>query len=179
MITTTVSIIVAFISLVGIALIGIRTNLLKESNGNDNPYSFSRFQLWIWSLVIIPAFSLHWGFNDNVWINDSSLVLLGISAGIGVSAGFIRGVQLNSSNRPKKLKNEQKHRNFFSDILMDDNGQLSVVRLQQLFFTFTYLVIYIALFFKSGMRYPDFDPNAYVLMGISGGTYLLGKGVYK
>ena len=120
------------------------------------------------------------------------VTLLGIPTGTLLGAGIITGVQLSiksslsaAEQNKFKLKCErtESKRNlgvFFKDILMDDGGQLSVVRLQQLVFTIAFIVIFITQFILQNMqRYPDFDNTAFVLMGISGVTYLIGKGTRK
>jgi len=70
-------------------------------------------------------------------------------------------------------------KSFWKDILMDDSGQFSITRLQQLIFTFAYVLVFISSFFYNGLEYPEFQQNAFVLMGISTGTYLVGKGLKK
>lgn len=85
----------------------------------------------------------------------------------------------NDEQKKTILKINRDSVNFWSDILSDDDGQLSIVRLQQLIFTIAYVVIYISTFFNSHMKYPEFDNYAFVLMGISTGTYLLGKGMKR
>ena len=119
-------------------------------------------------------------------VTMTMLILLGISASVSVSAAGITSVQENSNkNLPKKskkiirLKKDGTTDGFLADILKDDSDQLSIVRLQQLIFTFAFVVIYISLFFYCDMENPEFDNSAYLLMGISSGTYLIGKGVNK
>ena len=70
-------------------------------------------------------------------------------------------------------------KSFWKDILMDDNGQFSVTRLQQLIFTFAYVLVFISSFFYNELEYPEFQQNAFILMGISTGTYLVGKGLKR
>ena len=159
----------------------------KIKNDKKAPYSFSRFQLWLWTLIIGPTFVLNWGFVNDMKpeVTVTMLILLGISASVSVSAAGITSVQENlNKNIPEKsnkiqLKKNRKSDGFWTDILKDDNDQLSIVRLQQLIFTFTFVVIYISLFFYCHMENPEFDNSAYLLMGISSGTYLIGKGVNK
>ena len=78
------------------------------------------------------------------------------------------------------LKSDLQGGNFWTDILKDAHGQLSMARLQQAIFTFVYAIIFISQFIKAVFEtYPYFEPNAYVLMGISAGTYLFGKSLRK
>jgi len=92
----------------------------------------------------------------------------------------VTATQKSSAKSTTLLKsNSTTTQGFWIDILLDDNGQFSVGRLQNLLFTLIYITVYISLFFKNGMEYPDFDNTAYVLMGISSGGYLIGKGMNK
>ena len=63
----TISVLLAILCFSLIFLIGILTNILREEKGGSKiekkPYSFSRFQLWLWTLILSPAFVLNWGFN--------------------------------------------------------------------------------------------------------------------
>jgi hypothetical protein len=120
--------------------------------------------------------------------------LLGISSVTTLTAEVISSTQeanrtamlAKGANPPSLKALNVPSTNFWSDILKDDSGQFSVLRLQQLLFTFAYVGIYVTMFFtvdKTGkdsiMSYPDFDTNAFILMGISSGTYLVGKGLNK
>ncbi|SHN23272.1 hypothetical protein SAMN04488057_11286 [Cyclobacterium lianum] len=177
-----ISIIVAVVVVTICCFVAFMTTLLRESSSKSSPYSFSRCQLWLWTLIICPAFVLNWGFkNTNLpQINQTSLILLGITIGIGLTAGIVSATQKASAKPTTLLKsNSTTTQGFWIDILLDDNGQFSVGRLQNLLFTLIYITIYVSLFFKGRMEYPSFDETAYVLMGISSGGYLIGKGMNK
>ena len=177
-----ISILLAIICIAIILLVGILTNLLRETNDTGKPYSFSRFQLWLWTLVISPAFVLNWGFSavNEPSLNLTCLILLGIPAGVTLTAGIITSAQLSTRKTEKQFKRDRDSKSFWTDILMDDSEQFSIVRLQQLIFTIAYVIIFVSSFFYSNMtKYPEFDETAFVLMGISGGTYLIGKGLGK
>lgn len=169
-----VSIILAIACLITIVLVGVLSNLLKETNEENARYSFSRFQLWIWSIVICPAFSLNWGFVNPTLpkINLTTLLLLSISLSVSLTSALVASMQ-------KVGKFDLKKENFFKDILTDDTGQVSIGRLQQFIFTMIYLCVYLTYFFSHNMNYPDFDKTAFVLMGISTGSYVLAKSLNK
>ena len=177
-----ISIVLSAICVVAIMLFGIFSDILRES-GLGSPYSFSKFQLWLWTMVIIPAFSLNWGFSylhsGPLTINGTSLILLGISGGATLAAAAVSSAQ-KSLPPATGLKASLSAKCFWTDILMDDSGNFSLVRLQQLLFTFVFIAIYISNFFNvNPITYPDFDNTAFVLMGISTGTYVLGKSLNK
>ncbi|AWA29759.1 hypothetical protein HYN48_06530 [Flavobacterium magnum] len=223
--TETIAVILAIAAFVLIALIGMMTDILKETPHPDNPgappYSLSRLQLFLWTLIIAPVFALHWGVTGEVTLNDTGLILLGISATVMVTASAISGAQQSTqapapattttvvqqspatsiaaddgtvTSAPTSVaattttvttpvsafKAKLPSRRFWVDIIMDDNGQLSLARLQQLVFTMIYATVYLTTFFGGAMKaYPDFQANAYILMGISSGSYLLGKSLNK
>ncbi len=166
-------------------------NLLKEQKSDNKlspPYSFSRVQLLLWTLIICPAFCLNWGFSEKhtPFINDDALILLGIVSGVTLTSGIISNVKINNNKLAKdvinitSLKMNLESSNFFSDILKDDDGNFSIPRLQNLVFTMAFLGIFIVSFLANWkMEYPDFDSKAYVLMGITSSTYLIGKGLSK
>jgi hypothetical protein len=185
-----ISIILAILCAGIIVLIGIKTNLLRESNNTNPPYSFARFQLWLWTLVISPLFILNWGYNSQTEpeLNVTCLILLGISVTGTLTSGIITNVhdsniRKDSNGKPKAgeelIKKYRDSKSFWIDILIDDSGHFSVTRLQQLIFTIAYVFIFISSFFSNNMVYPEFQDSAFILMGISAGTYLVGKGMKK
>lgn len=173
-----------------ILFIGLKTDILKVSKegatANNRQYSFSRFQLWLWTLTICPCFVLFWGVGSNEpFLNNTGLILLGISASVTIISTGISQVHKsiydnNESKAGYSLKIFNESISFWTDLLMDEQGQFSIGRLQQLIFTLIYVVIYIIGFFGSECNeYPDFSEQAFYLMGISTGTYLVGKGLRK
>jgi len=182
-----VSIVLAIVVLLIILIVGFGTTLLREVNDKTKPYSFSRFQLFLWTLAIAPVFAIHWGFRyfpgtDKQMINPTALILLGISSAVTLTASVVGSVQVASKLRNKgthTLKLERKTEGWWIDILTDDQGQFSVARLQQLVFTLIYIVVYLSTFFGAEMKLPEFDNYAFVLMGISTGSYVVGKSMYK
>jgi hypothetical protein len=234
----TLSIILAIVFFLFIAIIGFTTDILKEQNKINSKYSFHRFQLWIWTLVICPIFCLHWGYmldttlmNTTAFadclkglaepitktsvmgciktvaaeplINNTSLILLGISTGTMVTSAAIgqsqankvakAKAQLNSTDPALKSQaasvdldlklNSTDSEGFFIDILTDDKDQISAGRLQNLVFTIVFVAMYISCFFSKATlhHYIDWDNDStpFVLMGISSSAYLVGKSLKK
>jgi hypothetical protein len=179
------SIILAIVSFIIIAYLAFKTDLLKEQPGPGSKYSFHRFQLWIWTLVICPIFCLHWGYVlEAPLINNTSLILLGIASGTLVTGAAINEAQkkdqLTKAQQGMALQIKATSRGsagFFIDILTDNEGQLSVARLQNFIFTLAFVAIYVSWFFGHDKAYIDWDKDAtpFVLMGISSGSYLVAK----
>ena len=179
-----ISSILSIVCFIIILLVGLLTSLLREENRVSKPYarfSFSRVQLWLWTLVIIPLFALNWGFvnSGKPFINETSLVLLGISGASTLTSAIITAVHLSNGNNKSALKVGKDSKNFFYDILTDDHDQFSIGRLQNFVFTLVFIVIYVTYFFSNGKVYIDFNPLVYTLMGISAGTYLFAKALFK
>ena len=189
----TVSTILSIVAEIIILLVVCLSEVLRSgppTSEGPAAFSFSRFQLFLWTFVIAPLFTLHWGWNciygcpkPDGMINETALVLLGIASGTAVTAEIVQSAQ-KSSGVAVQLKMDRKSVNFWVDILTDDNGQFSIARLQHLVFTIIYIGIYITIFFNGiapGAKFmlPVFDATAYVLMGISGGSFVFGKALHK
>jgi hypothetical protein len=190
-----ISIALAVISFGTIFYLGIKTDLLHSApavvgDSTHRPYSFSRFQLWAWTLVICPVFALFWGFSAELTpiINTTALILLGIPSATAVASAVVASAQVSSIKQASAdptvtpvagLKHHRNSTSFWNDLITDDNGQVSIGRLQHLIFTFIFVAIYIATFFDDMEKYPIFGNEVFVMMGISSGTYLVGKGLNK
>jgi hypothetical protein len=194
------SVILAIGSFGLILFIGLKTNILLETapvgSSEHCMYSLGRFQLWIWTLVICPIFSLFWGFDNlhAIDLNVTGTLLLGIPSGVAITGSIISSTQssnvtteqhVSAMDSPDTadtvvLKMHRTSKNFFIDLISDDSGNLSLGRLQQLIFTCLFVVIYITTFFSASMQsLPEFQNEVFILMGISSGTYLVAKGLNK
>ena len=193
-ISVVIAVAVALVILITVFVPG--ANLLREQADPHSKFSFSKFQLWCWTLVICPCVSLHWGWNHTHsgfdYINATSLILLAISGTTTLTSSAIKQVQMSAKNADPgylkakgltTLKVDAESAGFWPDILSDDSGQISIARLQNLVFTIIFLAIYIIVFFTCDkMDYVDFGAagsHPYILMGISSGTYLLARGMFK
>lgn len=188
----TIQIISIFLAILCAGLIlffGVKTDLLREKSTDAETqgcYSFSRFQFWLWTLIICPVFVLFWGFSgDNPDINVTALILLGIPASVTVTSSVVANTheEVLRKDQPTgdlELKRYREGRSFWTDLLTDDKGQFSIARLQNLIFTFVFVVIYVSMFFGSKMSaFPDFENNTFILMGISSSGYVLGKAMKR
>lgn len=91
----TISIVLSILVFGIILFVGIKfSSILKETVTSDDSkkvaYSFSKFQIWLWTLVIIPAFILHWGITDTIEITKTELILLAISSGSAITSSVIK-----------------------------------------------------------------------------------------
>lgn len=94
-----ISISLAVISFLIIVYVGLKTDILREKIPNlqlkYRMFSLGRFQLWIWTLIICPAFILYWGFSatHGIDLNTTGVILLGIPAGVAITSSVISGSQ--------------------------------------------------------------------------------------
>ncbi|WP_374302758.1 hypothetical protein [Ferrovibrio sp.] len=70
------------------------------------------------------------------------------------------------------------HRIDLREMLEDDNGGASLARFQMLLFTFVIAGLYLTVPLKDGAL-ADIPTGVLGLIGISGGTYMLSKGISK
>jgi hypothetical protein len=65
-------------------------------------------------------------------------------------------------------------------LISEQNGDASMSRFQFLIFTFVIALMWIYLFFCNECKeFPNIPPGVLGLMGISGGTYVVSKGIQK
>lgn len=83
-------VIVALLAVLGVGLIrlGLKSNLLRDANGAQNPpYSLARHQMAVWLVVVVGAYLYVWlvtGLFSS--ISTTALVLIGISGATGLVA---------------------------------------------------------------------------------------------
>jgi hypothetical protein len=161
---------------ISIILIGIflsfKTAILNDTseilNPKDKPYSFARAQLMWWSLIIISTFCSHYGLKGIILnINQSSLILLGISLGTTVASKIIDNTDINNNNNRHQ---DELSKGFLIDILSDGNG-ISVHRFQALIFNVVFGIMFINEYFIKA-TFVEFGPTELTLMGISSAAYV-------
>lgn len=185
-----IGIAMAIIVFILIGYLGFKSDVLKEPGGK---YSFRNFQLWIWTLLVCPIFTIHWGFHPDAAkaINLTSIILLGIPVATKLIGDVITANQISQKSSasatvialmPATLKAQDPNsKGFFIDILSDDHGHISIGRVQNFIFTLIYIVIYVSYFFTHDKEYVNWDNDntPFILMGISTSGYLLGKANFK
>jgi hypothetical protein len=140
---------------------------------NERPFSLSKVQLGIWTMVISSSYiylSLFKGDCGETDINKTALILFGIFSGTAVSSKIIDKREIKDQ-RPR-------HQNtpsggFFTDILSDDLG-ISIHRFQHVVWTLVGVMVYLYKIgeIKTGCVLPDLSDTLLTLMGISSATFL-------
>lgn len=140
---------------------------------STNPFSLSRTQLGIWTVVISCSYiylQLCMGNCTDTSLNTTALVLMGISA--GVTAG---GVMIDK----REIQDGRcRHQNspsegFLIDILSDEDG-ISVHRFQKVIWTSVAIIIYLNKVYSitTGCALPELSQTLLWLTGISSAAYL-------
>jgi hypothetical protein len=162
--------VVALLVLLGLFIfLVIETNMLRDSgpnppHGGRKPYSLAKTQMAIWLFTIMSSWLLLYVLKHSFdTINESLVILMGISSGAGIGAATI------DTNRNLKAA-VKRSQGFIRDILSDSNG-ISFHRFQ----VFAWTIVMVMVFIRQVASYlvmPEFSGALLTLMGISSGTYL-------
>jgi hypothetical protein len=182
---------VFLIVLVGtICLLARRSDLLRDrgpepGGGLRKPYSLARTQLAVWTVVVTGSYLFIWAMLGNASsLNDTALVLLGISAATGLAANVIDvGASSGGAGRPATSSGSdvlpatpapaesiRASRHFLVDILSDDRG-VSVYRFQMALWTLVLAFVFLYTVWRD-LAMADFNGTLLGLLGISNGTYV-------
>jgi len=183
----------------GLGITGRTTGLLIDER---NRMSTSRFQLVIWTLVIVPALlaffyvniALHTADATNIVVPAELWILLGISGGAAIGAPVVN----DATNRSKTPKNEAaedregildvnkhvkdaKFRDIFEGDEVGNRGHLDISKVQMLLITVGLALGYgYAILVLLGnasatavlTTFPPISSNLAILLAVSQGTYL-------
>lgn len=168
------------------------TGLIRDPDLNNKgelgPFSLSQTQLAFWTVIIVGGFIylvILTGLCDS--LNDSCLLLLGISGGTTGIASFIDfykkrnvinnnpAIQEGDVNPSKMFVKE--HRGFLHDIL-SDGVNISVQR-SQIFIWNLVLGLYFIWYVIDNKSMPVFSNTLLLLAGVSSTLYLASKGPEK
>ncbi|WP_158826621.1 hypothetical protein [Mucilaginibacter lacusdianchii] len=140
---------------------------------SSNPFSLSRVQLAVWTVVIACSYiylELCMGNCSTTGINQTALILMGISAAVTTGSTLMdkREIQ-DGRDRHQNAPSE----GFFVDILSDDNG-ISIHRFQNVIWTAIAIIIYLNKIYsiRTGCALPELSETLLALTGISSVTYL-------
>ena len=139
--------------------------LLQDKIGGNYIYSLSNVHLFFWTQIVLLSYMLIWFVCDDMnSIENSNLVLLGISAG---TAGI--STIINGNNKKLKSLKARPSQGFFTDIL-SDRGEFCMNRYQMFIFN-----VVVGAFFIyrtiSELKMPVLNETILVLLGISSATY--------
>jgi len=143
---------------------------------SDNPYSLSRVQLGVWTVVISCSYiylQLCMGNCNETGLNETVLVLMGISAGVTAGGTIIDKREIQDGRfRHQNSPSE----GFFVDILSDDNG-ISVHRFQKVIWTGVAVIVFLNKVYsiKTGCALPELSQTLLWLTGITSAAYLVLK----
>ena len=162
-----------------------KTGLIREPDkdkaGQYGPYSLAQTQLAFWTVVISGGFiylTLLTGLADS--LNNSCLILLGITGGTTGIAGFIdftkkRQREAATVNQTAIIRPFVKpHVDFLTDIT-SDGVNISVQRTQTVLWNFI-LGFYFVWYVVSNKAMPVFSEALLLLAGVSSLMYLTSKG---
>jgi hypothetical protein len=145
----------------------------KKSDEIPRPFSLSRVQLCIWTIIISCSYIFLVLCKGCVMgpdsISTTALILMGISVGTTVVARTIDQSQV-SSNRHQNEPSS----GFFIDILSDENG-ISIHRFQNVIWTVIAISVYLFFLDPSNCKLPDLDTTLLALTGISATAYVAVK----
>jgi hypothetical protein len=154
------------------------TGLIREPdkvNANPGPYSLSQSQLAFWTVIILGGFVyliILTGLTDS--LNDTALLLLGISGGTTGAASFIDYFKKQSTTKANQPVHHKKHRSFIFDIL-SDGVNISVQRTQTVMWNLV-LGAYFLWHVVTSKSMPVFSNTLLLLAGVSSLLYLGSKG---
>ena len=173
------------VGLFGIFLIwvGFWKGALKDiSNAAIRPYSFSRSQIWWWTLIVLTSWVYIVISSSDYSLNATALVLIGIS-GSTLAAGYAidkkdeqsvinASANASSAQTPAKQPRHQDDdgSNWFNDVLTDQTGNISIHRIQVFLFNLTFGVYFLVEVYTT-LQIPTFDESVLGLLGLSNGVY--------
>ncbi len=167
-----------------VSFIGVRAGMLLDA-GSGTSLSLGRFQMFVWTTLVIFGFLLIWSITgDADTVTSQCLVLMGISAATAMGA---RPVDASRDATMQKALVDQgtataaaadavKQQRYgtggyFLDLLEDADGVISLHRMQILVWTLVLAAIF-AIDVWRDLAMPQFSDTLLALMGVSGGTYV-------
>ena len=158
----------------------IKYDMLRDAStiAKPKPYSFARVQLAWWTQIVLASFiSIIFSGYGIPTFNESTLILLGIGTATTAAAKVID--LSDQSKSGIKRSQDEDGKNFFLDILSDENG-VSIHRFQTVVFNLTIGIWFIAEVLNNlsmvnkdniDTVMPVISDNNLILLGLSSGTY--------
>jgi hypothetical protein len=157
------------------------SNLLRDvsSLNKKRPYSYSRVQLAWWTLIILASALATLIVTGAIAVpNESTLILLGVSAGTIAVARTIEVTDRSNLEDNAVMIQNLPGKNLLVDILSDANG-ISVHRFQAVLFNLMFGAWFV-LQFATGLSSPEVKieeifpviaANNLILLGLSSAAY--------
>ena len=179
---------VAFIFIVGLQrYLILRANKEREQKlklfdlivtSEDNRYSLSRFQIYVWTVWVVIAF-VQVAFATLTFpiVPENLAILMVINGTTTVISTAITDIE------KLKLAKPAEQPVFFSDIFLDAIGTLDLPRTQMFIWTIVILVTHMVIFWKGYLAgrpsLPEVSGGMLILMGVSQGIYLGVKAAHE
>lgn len=164
-------------------------NVLKLRPEKDRPFSYSRVQMFWWTIIIFACYAFFFAmYGKLIPLSPTCIILLGGGLATQILGKTIDNSQIESdrnkvndskadanSSLASRHQDLHKTQGIWIDILSDENG-VSIHRLQSVAFNIIYGVGFIAYFMTSidCKQYPfiEFEGWQLMLLGISTAGYL-------
>jgi hypothetical protein len=148
-------------------------SMLRDmSTAAKKPYSYSKVQLAWWTVIIFTSFICILAIQGIPSLDQSILIVLGISAATAAAARVIDV----SDDLNKTRHQNQDGSNIILDILSDDTG-VSIHRFQAVILNLAVGIWFVCRVFtqlhdpKAAIIMPKIDQSCLILLGLSSGTY--------
>ena len=148
--------------------------LKKAAVYREYPFSLSKVQLGVWTVVISCSYlylTLFKGGCSEIMLNKTAVVLMGIFSGTAVTSKIMDKRQ--AAGKTPDWQNRQSQ-GFFTDILSDEKG-VSIHRFQHMLWTLIAITIYLYRLSQitTGCALPELGDTLLALTGISSATYVV------
>jgi hypothetical protein len=135
----------------------------------DNRFSLSRFQIYIWTVWVVIAFVAIAFYSCSFPTIPSNLAIL-----MGING--LTTVLSTAITDQAKIKIKQSSPSFYKDIFLDKNETLDLPRTQMFIWTIVVIMTHVFIFlngcYTGKPSLPDVDAGLLILMGVSNGAYL-------
>ena len=150
-----------------------------------NRISLSRFQLVMWTLLVISGIITE-GTLNAIWVQGNPLdlqipsqlwILLGLSSGSAVAAPVVLGMKADTNSLSTNQLNQHGWRDMFYGDDTGNDDQVDFSKVQQFFFTVVLVMVYgvqlaMIMLGQAKLIFPTLDNGFIGLMGVSQVAYI-------
>lgn len=153
---------------------GDKLQLQALADYRQYPFSLSKVQLGIWTIVISCSYLYLTLFKNGcseIAMNKTAIVLMGIFSGAAITSKVMDKYPPSGNSTPHLSRQSQ---GFFIDILSDNKG-INIHRFQHLLWTLIAIVIYLYRLSQiaNGCVLPELGDTLLALTGISSASYVI------